>query len=244
MDQSLLGLLYMQDRLAATHDFHQLRIVGIAIKAVAFIEEDSGTTVSAVCMADKQLIRVTFPTLAPIPGAGAGWTFLLIFLSFNNPLALTCVLDETILQGNNVLDRLFKKHSWPDVWDIVILSDEDGQLFVCCLTRDGKIRVYPKSSNSSSFSADISDFIHEPSQHTITDAYIRNFNKFSPNFILLRLQMADYNKVSYDFKNVWSKILPFSVCCSGIQTLKTFLSPRISPRICTYSAFFSLMIKL
>jgi hypothetical protein len=56
-------MFYENDRLIANHDFHHFNINGIAIKASIGVSRSTSLTTAAICMQDKQLLKVTFQSL-------------------------------------------------------------------------------------------------------------------------------------------------------------------------------------
>lgn len=103
-------------------------------------------------------------------------------VSYNSETEIsTCFLDEVVLQGSNVIDRLFKKHTWPEVLDVVVMIQEDKrEPLVCSASRDGKLRLFISedgniSLNAPVFTTDILNFVNERSKH-ITDVRLKAIN--------------------------------------------------------------------
>uniref|UniRef100_A0A914GWM9 Uncharacterized protein n=1 Tax=Globodera rostochiensis TaxID=31243 RepID=A0A914GWM9_GLORO len=144
---ALISRLHEDGELCAQHEFHAWRALSgsAAVATKAALGTDAvGVTVAAVCMADRQLLRVTFPTLSPIMSSNHNGT------DINT--------EEALLQGTSVLNRMFsslKKQTAgaAEARDVAVVMDDKGDLVVYSAFRDAKIRAFGCSGGSTGHAA-------------------------------------------------------------------------------------------
>lgn len=121
INRSVLAKFPSDADLLFFHAFHHLKTSGICTKADIGMSS-GGLIIAAMCLADKQLIRIA------------------LHVAQN---AQDMCGDESLLQGNNMFNRIFKGQSaWSDTWDMTVANTCAGNLVIYSIHQDGTLRAW------------------------------------------------------------------------------------------------------
>ncbi|KAL3095032.1 hypothetical protein niasHS_006383 [Heterodera schachtii] len=206
---ALISRLHDDGQLCAHHEFHAWRTLSgsAAIGTKAALGTDAvGCTVAAVCMADRQLLRVTFPPPSPLTmttttmgGGGIG--------------GAATSTEETLLQTTGVFNRMFsslKKQiaGASEARDVAVVVDDRGELVIYSAFRDAKIRAFasgscvqPGTAASASsaplMSIDLASLVvAHPAEPLPVDVQLKGcpVTGQRAHFLLVRVLLADRNQ--------------------------------------------------
>jgi hypothetical protein len=121
---------------------------------------------------------------------------LTIFIHFY----LTQFIDEVILQGVGMLNRIFLKQII-ETWDMTVAANEKGELRIFNLSRDGKIRVFDINSTTMLACVDLTELIPKWSVQ-IVDVTLKSvpMGKGRPELLLIHMVVSGNSHVSFLIK--------------------------------------------
>ncbi|KAI1722539.1 nucleoporin domain-containing protein [Ditylenchus destructor] len=210
INRSVLAKFPSDADLSFFHAFHHLKTSGICTKADIGMSS-GGLIVAAMCLADKQLIRIALQVEQNVQYMRG---------------------DELLLQGNNMFNRIFKGQSaWSDTWDMTVANTCAGGLVIYSIHQDGMLRAWDGNSSSSLFCVAIWKFFGEESQSSIMDIALRTISlkKEHSTLLILRAQIGEYNRfIALDCSNntptlrfsqqIESKFIVDFMCAPDVNT--------------------------